>query len=180
MLVDLPGIKSYLDVDHSRDDERLTIIGEGLTALFEDRTGLSFTAQNLDETYNANACIHLETHPVTTVTQVYYDPKRAFTSDTLLGTDEWMLNKNAGLLYISKPLGRYPQSIRVQYTSGYINVPDDWKRLFLAQLQHEWQNRDKMGIKTITDSVGGSVSMVGYELLPQVAKTIKTFSRVVL
>lgn len=158
-------------------DELLNIMSVAVLDLFDQKTGRTWASSSYEEKHNADGYtkrFQLDNYPVTEVTAVYDDPDRDFTSDTLLDTNDYTYDPDAGILYTEYPLTKSFRGVRIDYTAGYTdsNFPSSFKRILVRQAAH-WYNQATNQkwdlLSQVNPGAGGTLNYGGLEdnLLPE-------------
>lgn len=189
----LQELKADLGIVDPIDDALLTQKAELLQGRFDafmQRTLLR--GVDVVEYFDGGSTfLMLDRFPVESVSAVYVDASGSFASDTVLDSDEYVINRARGrLLYGFSSGGKWPdgrQNIKVVYTGGYLAyaetptgnqtaIESSIRGAFLMQFGFEWRNKSNLGNQSVS-AQGGSVSLAAAELLPEVKDVLLNFKR---
>lgn len=126
--------------------------------------------------------IFLNEKPIQSIMSFRFGYDYDWDSQPEVRPDEYYLDAQNGIIFMkATPLGMYRNCVRVSYVAGYTqsNMPDSIRRAYYAQVRHEWMNKNQFGHTKITNNDGGSVDVVGFNLLPDVRYTLDQYRRLV-
>ncbi|MBR23357.1 MAG: hypothetical protein CMF57_13120 [Leifsonia sp.] len=171
VLVTLPRVKEYLGLSGSGDDDLLANIISGVSTRVKARTSRSIVSAAVSaEIHDGNAddTLVLRRRPVTTVAEVRID-------GAAIAAASYQIEPDAGILYrrdedtpaadaSTWDAGR--RNISVDYTAGYLTVPEDLVLAATKQAAYEFRNSQPGGNRigergTILDAGGSATYLVG-------------------
>lgn len=179
-LVDLSEMKDYLgfaDDDTDRDNQ-LGLFINLVSSLCELNTDRQFLEQEFTEYYNGSTSdkILLRQYPVISdegTIQVWIDTDRDFGADTLIDSDDLVVDQNNGILYYTGgEWGVGVRHIKVTYTAGYTTIPYALRLSVMEAVAFFWKrkNEKSWGLNSISK---GESSITRFQTaLPETVKDI--------
>ncbi len=171
VLVTLPRVKRYLGLSGSGDDDVLANIISGVSTRVKARTSRSIVSAAVSaEIHDGHAddTLVLRRRPVTTVAEVRID-------GAAIAAASYHVDTDAGILYrrdedtpaaaaSTWDAGR--RNISIDYTAGYLTVPEDLVLAANKQVAYEFRNSQPGGNRigergTILDAGGTATYLVG-------------------
>lgn len=188
-LTTLATVKSRLRLDDSdvRDDVLLTNFIALASARFESDSNRSFgIAAYHDEFQGDETELRVKAYPIFSVTSLSL--KTTETEGWVVQTNiDYIIRRNC-LLSLRAPLGTADAVIRLSYSGGFNlpgdlaetdvpDLPDDIQLACVEQIAYWYQNKDRLGITSISGE-GGSISQYAkLDLLPIVSSVLAKYER---
>lgn len=161
-LVTLDEMKDFLqyDDDDTDRDNNLGLFINLVSTMTENYTQRKFIENLFTEYYNGtgNDVLLLKHYPITddeTSIEVWVDLDREFGGDSLLDSDDIIVDQDNGMLirrdYVW-PLGQKP--IKVTYGAGYTEVPYDLRLATMEAVAYFWKRRNEKtwGVSSVSKS----------------------------
>ncbi|MCF7949738.1 MAG: hypothetical protein K9L57_10260 [Spirochaetaceae bacterium] len=163
-LVNLTEMKGYLgftDDDADRDNQ-LGLFINLVSSLCELNTDRYFLEQEFTEYHNGSTSdrILLHQYPVIideSTIQVWIDTDRDFGADTLIDSDDLVLDQSNGILYYAGGAwGVGVRHIKVTYTAGYTVIPYALRLSVMEAVAFFWKrkNEKSWGLSSISKGEG--------------------------
>ncbi|HNX82476.1 MAG TPA: phage head-tail connector protein [Candidatus Omnitrophota bacterium] len=127
-LTTLANVKTALSIVNTDDDAYLNSLIARVTDEAETYCRRKFADATYTEKYDGNGCqsMQLKQYPITSITSVHDDLDRAFLSDTLIDSDDYVFDAESGILTLDWSIfSRGVQNIQVVYNAGYTTMPQD-------------------------------------------------------
>ncbi len=201
MLTTLPAIKSRLALDDSdvRDDALLTNFIALASARFENECNRKFGyAQNVaDEFQGDETELRLSRYPLDETQPITFQRLSTLNAQSSIAAGwqqvpeaEFVLRRGCVISLVSK-IGRWQGQIRMTYSGGYLlpdavgpvpppgvpSLPDDLQFAAVEQIAYWYQNKDRLGIVTVTAEGGSLQQFPKLDLLPFVDYTLARYER---
>lgn len=199
MLTTITSVKARLGIDTAdvKDDALLTNLIALVSARVENECNRTFGyAQNVTDDFEGDETeLRVSHYPIDETQTVSYQLlTKASEGWQTLDQAEYVLRRKCVVSLLSR-LGEWKMVLRLQYSGGYVlpdassvvpggstppNLPDDLQFACVEQITYWYQNKDHLGLKSITagGQAGGSISHVGnLDLLPIVSATLSRYER---
>ncbi|MFN7140285.1 MAG: hypothetical protein ACK4UN_13195 [Limisphaerales bacterium] len=192
MLTTLASLKKRLGIEpfDLKDDAALTLVIKALAGRFEKETNRIFgRTVNAAEQFSADQMeIIARLYPIEEVTSFHLK-----TSER----EGWVLQQNYDFLIrhdciisLVAPLGSQRQLAKVTYTGGYVlpgtvaqpgqtPLPADLEQATIEQAAYWYQNKDRLGIVSLSGEGGSIQQFSQLDLLPNVKAVLKKHERYV-
>ena len=191
-IVQLEEMKRDLGLTDPQDDANLSMWMTGLQDRFEDYCHRKFLRSTSEvEIFDGDTTsLFLRRYPVETIATVHIDVDQDWDADSLLTSDDYLLNAARGALLYGRGTCPWPegnQHIRVAYTGGYVAagqavgdgqtaMPDSLRRAFVMQMGFEWRNRTNLG-KQSASAQGYSINLAPAKFLDEVVASLQKHRR---
>ena len=146
LLCSLSELKAYLGREDASEDAFLDDLVDRASSAIESHCRKEFGQVERTEYHDGGSGIAVLGHrPVVQVASVHDDPGRVFPESSLVASSSYVVKKLAG--YILRTDGDFIpglNSVKVVYTSGYAQVPDDVTQA-CVMLAAAWYNRSRQG-----------------------------------
>lgn len=183
-LVPFNSVRIFLGLPDNETDSE-TIILQMLASQVTDRfytyvgypllTGTATEIKDID-----GKALFLDRKPLQSISSLRFSYYYDWDNESEVDTDDYYVDYSNAIIYF-KTYNPYPRKdyVRVTYTAGYTtsNLPDSIRRAYMAQLRHEWMNKNQFGHASITTRDGASVDVIGFDLLPDVKHTLEQYRR---
>ncbi len=196
MLTTLPTLKSRLALlpDDTTNDVLLTNAIAAVSARFDKETHrtLARTVALCQEFEPLDTEILTSCYPVESVTKFEFKTSEATGWQEITPTPDFLI-RNSCIISIRIPLNFQLSTFnfllsRLTYTGGYLlpdapdtpgatRLPADLENAAVEQVAAWFQNRDKLGLKTIWPHYGTYQQFFPWDLLPSVQSTLKKYAR---
>ncbi len=191
MLIQLSTLKTRLGIEDAdvKDDEFLTNTILSIGARFENETNRVF-ARAPAATYQFRADemnLVVDRYPIEAVTSFELKITEALGWVAQTGVD-YLISPSRALVEMAAPLGTSKQLGRVTFAGGYVlpgdtvdvgetALPQDLVNACQDQAVYQYQNRDRLGLSSVSGSQGGVSLPATVDLLPGVVQVIKRYER---
>ena len=168
MPITIDEVRTHCRIDLTYDDD---LVAKMLTAAIrhvEQITGWLTTSQSLQKDYKKiSEVLRLPHWPVTAVTAI-----QLVGTSTVSVADDFDVDLTARPARIERAssivLGR-GETIRISYTAGLTDIPDDMKQAILMLISHWYENREAVIVGTISAEVSLGVNQL---LSPYMARRL--------
>lgn len=123
--------------------------------------------------------------------RVFYDLSHRFEPETELAASEFTVLAEKGLVFVSKPLRKSRDSVKITYEAGYEadgepanlseSLPADLKMAVITQCLHVWQKLDLSNVSVTDDRETGSTQRSRFSaqggFLPDVQHLVAPYRR---
>ncbi len=190
MLTTLSTLKARLGLTEFdvKDDAILTNALNAVSARFDKESNRTL-ARTVDATHEFPADdteISVPCYPIETVTR--FELKSTETEGWIEQPPTPYLVRRSCVISLSSPLGTAAQQARLTYTGGFLlpgatpgpgqtPLPADLEQAAVEQVAAWYQNRDKLGLKTIWPHEGSYMQFLQSDLLPAVKAVLKQYER---
>lgn len=189
MLTTLSTVKTRLRLDDSdvRDDALLTNFIALASARFENDANRSFgIAAYHDEFQGDETELRVKAYPIFSVTSLSL--KTTETEGWVVQSNiDYIIRRNC-LLSLRAPLGTADAVLRLSYSGGFnlpgdipeigvTALPDDLQLAAVEQIAYWYQNKDRLGITSLSGSDGSISQFSKLDLLPIVSSVLAKFER---
>lgn len=116
---------------------------------------------------------------ITSVSGIWDDSEWLWEDVDLIPADEYRIVDNSYIAFrTTTTLGNYEKNIKLLYTAGYDETPDDLKQACITEISRMYKNRNQVDIlsKSLSD---GSVTMVAQDFLPLTITTLNKYKRII-
>lgn len=190
MLTTLATVKARLGIQDSdvKDDALLTQFIALVSARFENDCNRTFTgAPNVTEEFEGDETeIRVARYPIDETAAITFDLQAsAVTGWEAQASVDYIVRKGC-VISLSAKLATWRTKARVTYTGGYAlpddtgvgpALPDDLQYAAVEQVAYVFQNKDRLGISSMSGQ-GGSINQFSkLDLLPSVAATLAKYER---
>lgn len=175
-LVTIAEVKVEAGISGTQDDVLLTALLSAVLSLWDKLTGRTWLSASYTEYHDSergSAMIFLKHFPVTAVASLYDDPNWSYGADTLIDTDYYKTDMEAGVIHYLSKFNVGKQNIKVTYTAGYtsVTVPAWLKELIIRQVAvwHQQAANKRWPVSSISSKEGTviSFSVLKNNLLPE-------------
>ena len=193
MLAQLTTLKARLKIEEfdTADDALLTIFLNAMSGRFQKECNRKFDRAE-DATYEFRADemdILVDRPPIEDVVSFHLKSNEA--DGWVLQSDiVYLLGPQKNIIELATPLGTSREIARVTFDGGYVlpggtvdtgqtALPGEIESACIEQCAHWYQNRDRLGIASVSGQ-GGSLALsvvTPLSLLPQVMAVIKKYER---
>lgn len=182
-IVTTTDFKTFVGITDTSSDTVLTYIAEGVTKRFHGYCGRTWaTATGISEIHDAGPDgVVVRRGPIIEIGSVWVSVAGTWDNSTLLSSDYYESDSGGDVIWwrnYTPP--EASRGVRVTYTGGYSEIPEDVQMAFIRQVDHEFNHGDQFGLKRQTDPTGNSVDLVGYNLLPEVRAILDHHRRIPL
>jgi len=195
-LIQLTTLKARLGLADAdvRDDDFLTAAIAAVTSRFDRECNRSF-ARSAAATFDFPADelnLVVKHYPIEEVTSFSLKTSEADGFVVQNGID-FLINETRSIIALSSPLGTARQLGRVTFAGGYVlpgataeagqtALPADLVQAAGEQVAYWFQNRDRLGLSSMSGQGGGMVKdrvsvVAPFDLLPIVMNTLKKYER---
>jgi len=193
-ILTLAELKSLVGISDTDEDTLITLWAESLQDRFDDHCNRSLVIGNYEETFDGGGSwLFLDAYPVVSITSITID-------STALTAANYTLNNARGRIAYQEGEAEWPdgeQTIVVSYRGGYVAtgdtpatgetaMPGAIKRAMMLQFEHEWRNRQHLGIsqvsaKGVSINAGAQVSLAlkRQTLMPEVESALLPYVRMI-
>lgn len=138
----LSNVKARLGITTSADDTLLGLLQDTADAAIANYCNRDFAGGTFTEYYSGGSeFIHLRNFPVTSVTSVKLDSTRNFGAETVVSTDDYVVQTDRGV--IQSVAGAFlpsePQVLQVVYATATSSVPADVKEAYSRLVGHGYR-----------------------------------------
>lgn len=183
-LVSISDMKDYLDISNTSDDGRIGHLIEVVSREFDTECHRAFLEESHTEYRDGNGTsqLWLENAPVSAVTSIHVDSVRDFGGDTLVDSDNYFVDTDAGV--VIRNTGHWPRehrNIKVVYTAGYTqaNVPLDLRGAVYERVAQLWRRmvEKRVDITSRGDAAGENRSFITERFPPTVTEVLERYLR---
>lgn len=177
-LVSLNDVKTLCGSTVPEDDNLIAQLINRYSTLVETYLGRNVLSRVYIEDYDGGGYDELFTnqYPITSISGIYNDTDWEWTADTLIDSDYYRKSQDANSIIFTSDvtLGDYRENIRVVYTAGYSDVPEDIKMICIEEVARAFKNRQEIGVtsKTLGD---GSISYSAQGLLTKTTMVLDSY-----
>jgi len=192
MLTLLATVKERLRLEEVdiEDDELLTRIIEGVSGKFDRHCNRTFArTENATEEFQGDDTeIRVSCYPIESISAFHLKTtdREGWVLQTL--TDIDYMTRHACVISLTAMLGTYRQMGRVTYTGGYVlpgteagegqtALPAEIEHACVEQVAHWFQNKDRLGVSSISGEGGAISTFAKLDLLPDVTETLSKYRR---
>jgi uncharacterized phiE125 gp8 family phage protein len=171
-LCSVSDVKQYLSISDSTHDALLGALVDGASEAIENFCRRRFATAEYTEYHDGgdSAILLLDHCPVQSVDEVRVDSRHDFENGEPIDEDDYVLYPEEGLIVrIAGLFSAGTRNVRVIYTAGYAEVPNDVNRA-CVMLAAAWFNRGRQGADGIASEKLGdyAAKYASYSLPPQV------------
>jgi len=156
--------KARLQITTDSHDTLIEYLIDDVGALLEAYCDRHFSANTYTEYHNGTGSNYILTKewPINSITSLYDDPDRSFTSASLIDSDNYtfiadegkivLIEENVVLnIYMTTLFQKGVQNIKIIYNAGYTTVPSDLKLIAAEIMMKKYKNfMDKrIGMRTV-------------------------------
>lgn len=128
-------------------------------------TSRTLKGDSLIEYYDGDnsTILFTKNYPIISITNLYQDSDRAFGTDTIIDTDDYVYDKVRGKITgINTSFWEEVQTIKLDYIAGYATVPNDLENAIIILVDWLYKSYDdhKWGVT----AVGVADQRISYEL----------------
>jgi len=195
-MIQLSTIKARLGLGEAdvKDDEFLTAALAAVAARFDRECNRTF-ARAAEATFEFRADeldLNVKHYPIETVDTFEIKSNETDGWVEVVGVD-YLINPARNLIELTAPLGTSRQLGRVTFAGGYVlpgataeagqtELPADLVQAAGEQVAYWFQNRDRLGLSSMSGQGGGMVKdpvsvVAPFDLLPIVMNTLKKYER---
>lgn len=193
MLTTLSLVKTRLKLPDSDvvDDGILTYFIQLVSARFENDANRRFAyGPGFDEFEGHETELRVSRYPIDQAQPITFDILRLASIGWESVTNvEFLVRKNCVVSLVTR-LGEWKQNLRLSYFGGFVLpdadpvptttnplLPDDLQLAASEQVAYWYQNKDRLGLRSLSGA-GASIAHIGnIDLLPSVLATIKKYER---
>jgi hypothetical protein len=181
-LATLDEVKNYQGITGTKpeDDNLIEDMINRYTTMFESYCDRKFKLETYSEYYDGTGTQDLFTdaYPITHVTTIYDDVGWEWDSNSLIASAGYRIADDNRITLKSGWFPAYNQSIKITYSAGYEDIPDDLKQVCIVEVARAFKNRKQMDtqMKTLPD---GTVQYTSSDLLPQTKRVLDGYRRMV-
>lgn len=192
MLTTLATVKERLKLEiyDPVDDALLTRIISGVSGRFDRHCNRTFarTEGAIEEFQGDDTEIRVACYPIESISgfDLKTNDRDGWEAQTL--TDIDYLTRHKCVISLTSPLGTWKQMARVTYTGGYVlpgteagegqtELPAEIQDACVEQVAYWYQNKDRLGIGSISGEGGGITVFQKMEFLPDVEQTLSKYRR---
>lgn len=187
-LITLAAAKVFLKMTGSTEDALVETLINSASKLAADYCGRSFVSAQRTEYQDGDGqdFLLLNSYPVTAVASLHEDISRQWGSDSLISTDDYMIEGESGTIRLWNGRGAFLKgrgNIRIIYTAGYVSdstVPRDLEHAVKLMVLHMYKRHyqdQKVGIQS--ESIGDKQTTYELADIPKSASKILDQYRVV-
>ncbi len=163
--VSLAETKEFMGISGSSDDDLLTSLINYCFSALEDYLGRQIKSRTYtEERYDGDGTdtLIVYQYPITAISSIYDDPSLGFNSDTLIDSDDYLIDDQdrypgrirlAGEDALSLSFAKGKTNIKITYTAGYVTIPNTLKFGLLTYITSAYNKRKGHG--TVVQSLGG-------------------------
>ena len=123
--------------------------------------------------------LHVPYGPILSVTSIHDSDDRSYSSADLVAASDYEVYGDEFLIRLKDDSlhgfwGKERRAIKVVYVVGFSTIPEDIKHAAGLQVSHWFQGRDHVG-RTNVNQGGGSVAVMGLDLLPEVKQALAPY-----
>jgi len=188
MLTQLSTLKTRLGIADTADDTLLTNLIQFAGGRFERESNRSLErVSGATEEFSGEAEeICVPRFPIEAVTQFAVKTRESDGWEVISGVD--YLVRRACVISLVAPLGTASQQARVTYTGGYVlpggtpgagqtALPAELEQACVEQCAYWYQNRHRLGLRSVPAEGRTFYQLSEIDLLPQVQSVLRTYER---
>jgi hypothetical protein len=107
---------------------------------------------------NGSDVILLPEYPVTGVAELRIDTAREFGDETIIDLGDYEVYDGDGRLWYPAGFPRARRSVKVSYTAGYINVPEDLQLAVVEAVAYTWKRMRSKSVGALSVSTGDGMT----------------------
>ena len=180
-LCSLNNVKDFLEITVSgtTDDLLIELINR-YSALFENYMDKNILSREYTEYYDGDGSNMLVTrqYPITTISGIWDDSDWEWGSTTEVDSTSYRASESAnGVVdFKSAVLNNYNQNVKIIYTAGYDEIPEDIRHVCVKEVARSWKNILEIGVtsKTLAD---GTVTFSAQGLLVETTLVLDMYKR---
>jgi len=175
-------IKSYMDVkstDTSKDtlmDSLIPATQDFIDSYCNEVFGVEVTTEYHKGGSNKIFLKKTTVDKTKTIT-IYDDWQRVYGSDTLIPSTDYFVDENTGIITFDYVVGGNAGAIKVSYTGGAVPTPIKQACIELIARKIKEGTAGALGVPSRTIPMGGGVTFVVDDLLPQTRVALEQFRR---
>jgi len=182
LLAPMPLLRSFIGITDQVEDKFIEQIAAGVTGRFQQFCCRDFFRSATTTEYHdadGTECFVVDAPPIVGITDIWVSGDATWDATTVIDDDYYEYDADTGVVFWRNysPPTEGLRAIRIVYTSGWElkAMPEALIRAFLAQVRHEYRQKDNMAVHRITDAYGNASEPIGFELLPEVRDTLNMY-----
>ena len=179
MLCTLDEVRDYLSMESSvaNIDTLLENLIKRVSSFVDNYCDRTIETTTHTEYYDGNGTDRLYTlnYPITSVTNLWENTNRAWDTDDITDSDDYIVMENSILLKTTI-FSNYPQCIKLTYVAGYATIPEDLKQLCIEEVSRSFNHKQDIGIISRGDSKG-NITRIEQGLMKQSKEVLIKYRR---
>lgn len=178
-LVSLDDVKEFKGLTTTDDDDFISNLINRYSTLFESHMNKNVLRREYTEYYDGggNSILFVDQYPITNISGISDDSDWSWADTTLIDADSYRVSNDNYIIFRSTTLGDYDQNVKITYTAGYKDVPEDIKHACIKEVVRSYDNRQEVGI-TSKSMLDGSVSYLAQGLLEETTMILDKYRRI--
>jgi hypothetical protein len=182
-LLDKEDVKTYLKITTFDADSRISDLIPAVLTFVETYCKREFTQSAVVEYFHGpESSFLLSKYPVATTPALilYDDWSRVWAADTIVDTDDYSVDVDAGIVYVDYEIGQGKMTVKASYTAGYADsdFPADLKQACVELVARKLKEGEgALGVPSRAIPAGGTVIFAIDDILPQTKVVLNLYKR---
>lgn len=168
-LVSLEEVKEQIKSTIPEEDDFISNLINRYSTLIESYLNKNVLSREYTEYFDGGGYSELfvNQYPITSVSGIYDDSNWEWNVGDLIDADDYRVTNDANsIVFNTTTLGDYKENIKIVYTAGYDETPEDIKMVCIKEVARAYTDRKELGITSKSRS-DGSVAYLAQSLLEE-------------